>query len=49
MHLDYPMKKSGLFALKKSDIDDIANKVLAAYQPDVLKNPQPLDSEYFIK
>ena len=35
MRLDYPMKKNGMYLLKKTDFEDIACQVLTEYMPSV--------------
>ena len=35
MQLNYPMKKNGMYLLKKTDFDDIATQVLTEYMPSV--------------
>lgn len=42
----YPMKPNGMYVLKKSDFDDIAEMILKEYMPDVLYRPQAVDIEY---
>ena len=46
MQIDYPMKKNGLFILRKQDIDDFAERYLAEYAPEVLRYPQPFNIRY---
>lgn len=46
MQLNYPMKKNGMYLLKKTDFDDIATQVLTEYMPSVFQYPQPTDIEY---
>lgn len=47
MRLDnYPMKKNGMFILKRPDFDQIAKGVLEEYLPHSLEYPQPIDIEY---
>lgn len=46
MRLDYPMKKNGMYLLKKTDFEDIAEKVLTEYMPSVLYYPRATDIEY---
>ena len=46
MQLNYPMKKSGIYLLKKTDFDDIATQVLTEYMPFVFHYPMPTDIEY---
>ena len=47
MRLDkYPMKQNGMYILKKSDFDDIADMVLEEYMPSVLTYPKTVDIEY---
>lgn len=45
MKLEYPMKRNGMYLLKKKDFDDIAALVLSNYMPRVLEYPKPLDIE----
>ena len=46
MRLDYPMKKNGMYLLKKTDFEDIACQVLTEYMPSVFNYPRPTDIEY---
>lgn len=47
MRLDnYPMKQNGMYILKKTDFDDIAEMVLKEYMPFVLNEPKAVDIEY---
>lgn len=46
MQLNYPMKKNGMYLLKKTDFDDIATQVLTEYMPFVFNYPMPTDIEY---
>lgn len=41
MQLNYPMKKNGMYLLKKTDFDDIATQVLTEYMPSVFHYPKP--------
>ena len=46
MRLYYPMKKNGMYLLKKTDFEDIACQVLTEYMPSVFNYPRPTDIEY---
>lgn len=46
MRLDYPQKNNGMFILKKTDFDVIAQNVLSEYMPNVLTYPKPTNIEY---
>ena len=46
MQLNYPMKKNGMYLLKKTDFDDIATQVLTEYMPSVFHYPKPTDIDY---
>ena len=43
MHLDYPMKKNGMYIIKKREFDDIGEEILSEYMPDVLEYPKAVD------
>jgi Zn-dependent peptidase ImmA (M78 family) len=43
------MTSTGIFILNKKDIEDIAEKILSEYMPEMLEYPHPLDIEYFIR
>ena len=43
MQLDYPMKRNGMYIIKKKEFDDIGEKVLSEYMPEVLEYPQSVD------
>ena len=43
MELNYPMKRNGMFILKKTDFDDIGEAVLKEYMPYTLEYPQEVD------
>jgi hypothetical protein len=42
MILEYPLGDNGMYILRRSDMDDIANKVIMKYAPGVLDYPQPV-------
>lgn len=47
MRLDnYTMKHNGMYILKKTDFDEIADMVLKEYMPNVLQYPKQTDVEY---
>ena len=47
MRLDnYTMKQNGMYLLKKTDFDDIADMVLKEYMPGVLHYPKATDVDY---
>ena len=43
MQLDYPMKRNGMYIIKKKEFDDIGEKVLQEYMPFALEYPQAVD------
>ena len=43
MQLDYPMKRNGMYIIKKKDFDDIGENVLKEYMPYALEYPQSVD------
>ena len=43
MQLDYPMKRNGMYIIKKKDFDDIGERVLREYMPCALEYPQAVD------
>ncbi len=46
MKLDkYPMQRNGLYDLRKTDFDDIAEMILREYAPEALENPGEVDIE----
>ena len=46
MQLNYPMKRNGMYIMKKKDFDVLGEEVLREYMPDVLKYPRPIDVKY---
>lgn len=47
MKLNYPMTENGMFILRNEDFEKIATDLLEQYMPQVLKEPQALDIDYF--
>jgi Zn-dependent peptidase ImmA (M78 family) len=45
----YHEKSNGIPILSKEEIDEIANRFVEDYQPDVLTNPQPVDIDLFVE
>lgn len=43
MQLEYPMKRNGMYIIKKREFDDIGEAVLSEYMPDVLEYPKAVD------
>lgn len=45
----FQTKKSGVPVLSKKDIDFIAEQYIMEFQPDILKNPSPVDIDGFLE
>lgn len=45
--LHFPRKRSGVPVLSRKDLDSIAERIMADYNPDALRNPQPIDVDDF--